>query len=203
MNQHALASSASLFVLASILLASSGCGVQVVGGVEPGSGDAGLTAVTSVAILGANMPEDKMGYLTQLAQIHVQPDSLYVFVGSLDEQCQSPFPPVCEESTPNYDAPLAWQVVLGIPASLQKPGALTIPQAGVDGIVSISGSDPGSGQGVSVGCVVALDGLMGDIAITSIDATQVKLDFMGVQTSLYEPNGPPVITAQYETPRCP
>ncbi len=205
MNNHLLASSSSLFVLASILFASSGCATQVVGGVEAGS-DAGSTAaVTSVAILGAHMPEDKLGYLTQLAQITVQPDSLYVFIGNFDEQCQSPFPAGCETNTPS-DAPYAWQVVLGIPASLQKPGVLTIPQAGVDASFSTSGVG-GSGSGpipnVGVGCVGSNDSLMGEIAITSIDATQVTLDFMGVQTLLEEPVAPPVITAQYETTRCP
>jgi hypothetical protein len=204
MNKLTLSSSASLFVLASILFASSGCTEHVVGGVEPdGSADAGSTAVTSVAILGANMPEDKMGYLTKLAQIDVQPDSLYVFIGSFDEQCQSPFPPVCEVSKPDPGAPLEWQVVLGIPASLQQPGVLTIPQAGVDAIVSVGGSAPGADPNVGIGCAASGDALMGEVAIANIDATQVTLDFMGVQTSFYEPDGPPVITVHYETQRCP
>ncbi len=204
MNKHPLASSASAFVLTSILFASSGCAVQVVGGVEPdGSADAGATAVTSVAILGADMPEDKMGYLTQLAQIDVKPDTLYVFIGNFDEQCQSPFPPVCEESMASSDAPLEWQVVLGIPANLQQRGVLTIPQAGVDAIDSLAGSAPGAGQNVSIGCSASGDALMGEIAITNIDATQVTLDFKGVQTAFFEPDGPPVLTAQYVTPRCP
>ncbi len=94
----------------------------------------------------------------------------------------------------------------GYPRELAEAGVLTIPQAGVDASFSTSGVG-GSGSGpipnVGVGCVGSNDSLMGEIAITSIDATQVTLDFMGVQTLLEEPVAPPVITAQYETTRCP
>jgi hypothetical protein len=198
MNQHSFDSPASLLVLAAIFLASSGCAVQTIGGVEPGGSDA---TVTAVALLGSQMPQDSTGYLSQLAQIDVQPDSLYVFIGNFDEQCKSPFPPVCEDAAPTDATVLQWQVIVGIPASLQQEGVLTLPdEAGVDSVASVGGTGPSSAST----CGSGPKGLKGDVAIASIDATQVTLDFMGVQPQIYAPEGPPpVMTADYKAPRCP
>jgi hypothetical protein len=191
MNKHTL----SLFSLASTLVLSSGCAVQTIGGVEQN------VPPTAVAVLGSAMPKDNTGYLSQLAQLQVVPDSLYVFVGNFDEQCKSPFLPVCEDASTG-EALSQWQIILGIPASLQQEGALTLPQTGVDGIVSVGGS--GGGSSGATTCGADHDGLKGDVEVTSIDATQVTLHFMGVEPNLYAPQGPsPSITAAYTAPRCP
>jgi hypothetical protein len=202
MNKHSLASSLSPFVLASLLLASSGCSVQTIGGVEPnGSGGAGSsTAVTAVAILGSHVPADTTGYLTGLGQIDVKPDTLYVLIGNFDESCADPFMPACEDVTPT-ETLLQWQVVVGLPASLQQEGMLTLPETGVDDVVAIGGTGPDNAAST---CGAGPDGLKGEVEVASIDATQVTLHFMGAQAQEYAPQGPPpTMTAEYTASRCP
>ncbi len=201
MNQHTLASSLSPFVLASLLLASSGCAVQTIGGEEPdGSGGAGSTAVTAVAMLGSQVPADTTGYLTGLGQIDVQPDSLYVFIGNFDESCDAPFMPACEDVTPT-ETLLQWQVVVGLPTSLQQEGVLTLPETGVDDVVAVGGTGP---DNAASSCGAGPVGLKGEVEVASIDATQVTLHFMGAQAQLYAPQGPPpTMTAAYTASRCP
>jgi hypothetical protein len=200
MNKYSLASPTSFLVLTSIILASSGCAVQSIGGFEPGgSGGGGSGETTAIAILGSEMPHDNVGYLG-LAQLDVQPDSLYVFIGNFGESCSSPFPPACEDDVPLGENVDEWQVIVGIPASLQQQGVLSLPgEAGVASVASIGATGNSTGE-----CGSGPNGLTGDVDIASIDATQVTLHFMDVQPTISSPQGPPLhMTAEYTASRCP
>lgn len=193
MSKHNLDSFASLFVLSSLALASSACTVQTIGGEEP------TEAVTAVAIMGTDVPADNDNYLGQLGMLEIQPDSLYVFIGNFDEACGSPLMPVCQQEGPDGETLNQWQVVVGIPASLQQQGVLTLPETGVDGVVAVGGSGSNVGS-----CGSGPDTLKGEIEIASIDTTQVTLHFMGAQPQIASPEGPPlVMSSSYTASRCP
>jgi len=189
----------SLTAATSLLLALAGCQVQTIGGVEAGGSSAG-EAPSAVTIAGSAMPADPYGYLTQLAAIHVEPTSLYVFIGNFAEQCASPFPPGCDgPAAMTSDVVGNWQMLLGIPAALQQPGVLSLPQAGVDAVVGMGGTGPSEAST----CGADPTGLVGDVEIVSVDDTGVTLHFEGVEPQAWIGSAPSAIDAVYTAPRCP
>ena len=189
MTLRSLQSAAGFF---SLLLTLTGCTEQVVGGVEPDA-----PAPTALAILGSSMPADPDGFL-KLAQITLQPDTLYVFIGNADQTCEHPFLDVAACNPNPYTE---WQMVLGIPSARQTEGALSLPAAGVDAALALAGS-VGPGDTCTGG--VAPDGLKGDVAITGIETTQVTLQFSAVAPQAQIEAMPPSdITAEYQAVRCP
>jgi hypothetical protein len=145
------------------------------------------------------MPADPDGFV-QAATITLVPDTLYVVIGNSGQTCEDPWLPatVC---TPSH-AYVEWEVVLGIPAAQQAAGVLSFPATGVDDVVALNGATDSSGGPCSG--VVAPNGLQGDVGITSIDATQVTLQFMGVAPQVQIESTPPSeMTATYTATRCP
>ena len=200
MNQPPFASSLAPFLLAALSLASSGCAVQAVGGVEPPPFGAGVTAL---ALLGSAIA-DPSDYLDR-GLIDVQPDTLYVFIGNFEETCGDPFPPVCVDP-PSADLMNQWQIIVGIPAGLQQEGTLPLPTAegqAVDIVVAVGNENPGSPPTSS--CWADSPAFVGgEVEIASIDATQVTVNFVDVQNQLTAAQGPgSVIDAAARAPRCP
>jgi hypothetical protein len=207
MKHGTLHLTASIALAAPLLIALAGCTEQVVGGVEtnPGSGSGasgpGATESTSaVAVLGSGLPENNPDNYLTVIQYPIQPDMLYVFIGNFDEPCSNPFPPACNEF-PDDETLDQWQIIVGIPAALQQQGVLSLPMATVMSAVGLGAAGPPGGAST---CSIMPDGLVGNIAITSIDASQITLNFMGVKPQGYAPYGPPpVVTAEYTASRCP
>ena len=199
MNNHSLAAPLSLL---SLLLTLAGCAEQLDGGVVPTGSEVASEGPTptAFAILGSKLSADPDGFLST-AQITVDPDALYVFIGNTGQTCDSPFmSPACDTN-----AYSDWQFVVGIPAAHQVPGALPLStpttSTGVDNVVALSGSSGGNSSSCISG--TSPDGLSGDVGITSIDATQVTLQFMGVTPNAWVGSTLPVFDAEYVAPRCP
>jgi hypothetical protein len=193
MNKHSLASPVSLL---SLLLTLAGCAEQLDGGVVPTASEVASEgpAPTAFAILGSKLP-------AATAPIAVDPDALYVFIGDTGQTCDSPFMSFSCGSSPYAD----WQFVVGIPAALQMPGALPLSTStnstGVDNVVLLSGSSGGDPSACIAGG--SPDMLSGDVGITSIDATQVTLQFKGVTPNAWIGSTLPTFDAEYVAPRCP
>jgi hypothetical protein len=199
MNNHSLA--APLSVL-SLLLTVAGCAEQLDGGVQPTASELASEGPTptAFAILGSKLPADPDGFLST-AQITVDPGALYVFIGNAGQTCDSPFmTPACDTN-----AYSDWQFVIGIPAAHQVPGALPLSTSttstGVDDIVVLDGSSGGNSSSCLSG--TSPDGLSGDVGITSIDATQVTLQFNGVTPNAWIGSTLPLFNAEYVATRCP
>jgi hypothetical protein len=178
----------------SLLITLTGCTEPVVGGVEP-DGSAPNPGPTAIAMLGSSLPADPFEFLKGM-QITAHPDTLYVFISPNPGQtCASPFlddVPDCNDPTTK------WQMVLGLPALLQTVGPLSLPATGVNAALAVSAGGPKCTGGEYP------DGLTGDVAITSIDAQRVTLQFTGVAPYVQVRSVPPAqITAEYEASRCP
>jgi hypothetical protein len=107
----------SLPILALFAAPLAGCTAQAAGGPADGN-----TASIAIAILASQAPPppDEQG-------IPIDPGALLVLVGTAGT-CASPFlPPWHDGNTCTGDfSGAGWQVVVGIPPDLQKPGTITL-----------------------------------------------------------------------------
>jgi hypothetical protein len=181
-----------------------GAGGSQSGGSQGTGGSQAGSAGTAIAILGSHLPADteENGYsgFLALAQIEVEPDKLYVFLGNIDATCQSPYLSVayaCDQSSPEQ-----WQLLIGIPPALQTPGVLSLPAlpgSGIDAWEATNGPEAETSPGMCTGA--ATDAILGNVAITSIDEKQVTLQLVGVILPGYTSST--TLTAEYVASRCP